>query len=377
MNLDYLDYLISDTLNSMRVDFPIFLLFWGQSNTTGHSFSSGDRSTKNKMVYLLETNPVDPGQTVGWKCAGPDSNDWPYIKTGNSYPYHICDLVQRRTGRPVVGVIVAAGGQPICKFLPTNSVSGLDCGSMWNVLVANMALARTYALPFRQDLKSMADLGCNQVDGVFGWQGEADADYRGTTGAEWKARLLMFDGLLRNGIPGSVPPILKKNAPFLISELIHGGKSGPNTTDDRNVEIAQLDREQVFIASWSADGLSAPDGLHAEGASLVESARRAVDRLGIFPKLVPIERSDDVTEIGGRIVHMKGEILVNAGSTHTISLQKTMCDDRYIPSLTLLMSGASVTTGVKVENRTSTSFDIYNPTAVNMILGWQILGISG
>lgn len=382
MNTDELAYSIgrNNLLNSTMLDHPIFLFFFGQSNTLFHAFTGGDRSTKNASVYMFEAVPNGSlEQTTGWKCAGPDSPDWPHMPTGNSWAYQVCDLIQRITGRAVCGLMVAAGGQPIHTFLPVNSIPDLPCGSQFNAISAAFHLARQHPIPCRTDGKSLADLGITKASAAFCIQGEANADYRGyTDGPEWKRQIKLLDAILRDpSVAGlSLLPFIEKEAPLILGELVRGGTSGTNSTDDRNVEINELDREERFIGAISSDALvDGGDNLHYAGEMAPEIARRMVNKLAQFPKNIPYAVNPAYTIISGKFIQLKGTVTVNSNETITVNLPVKMEGSSYIPQLTLLMSGASITTLAKVEERTATTFKINNPTAANMILAWQVMGL--
>lgn len=356
---------------------PILVVATGQSNMLGGSgATSGDRRTLNGNVFVWEQIP-GAGQTTGWKCAGPDSPDWPWMTTGNSLAYHFCDMLQRATGRPVCLVMHAAGGQPIAEWLPGGGgVSGAT-GHMYSTLNAAMIAARAATLPTGGTLDSW---GVSRGDYLLWHQGEADADYTGTTGAQWIARLRSVIATLRNPAGGgsSADPFIQSNAPVLVGELLHGGTSGGNATDDRNSEIARLDREEPLVAAVSSWNLASLDNLHFTGSSLQEFGWRYFQRLGVFPKRVPDEVSADQTRIAGRVVTLRGAgVAISAGGTATVTLPIAMADAGYVPTLTLTAHGSSTPYPPLLGARTATTFVIRNTGGQSMTVSWSITDVAG
>lgn len=371
-----IEYSTGKLLNSTQVDLPILVLATGQSNMLGVGTTGGDRSTKNKSVYVWEQIP-GTGQTTGWKNAGPNSPDWPFITTGNNHAYHFCDMLQRKTGRTVLLVMHAAGGQPIAEWLPSGGGVPGATGHMYSTLNAALVAARAEPIPGRLDGATLTSLGVERADILLWHQGEADADYRGTTGAQWKARFRSVVSTLRDPSSGGsgADPFIKDSAPVLVGELFRGGTSGGNPTDDRNVQIWELDKEEALVAAVSSEGLKADDDLHFNGSERPEFARRHIERLGVFPKLVPVEVSSTRLDVAGRLVLLTGSVTVNASTVATVNLPVTMANSSYVPKVSLATSGASSTYVAKIESRTPASFNINNPTATNMMLLWEVLGL--
>lgn len=280
--------------NSKLVDLPIVVFVSGQSNTLGHSVDGGDRTTKNDHVWVFEAIP-GPGQTQGWKCAGPDSPDWPFLPTGNSYGYQYCDRLQRKTGRTVLMLQVAAGGQPISEWLPGGGGYG-GTGSMWSSLAAAHTLALDTPVPGRGDGLTLRQTGRVRADILLWHQGEADANYRPTpynagTKEEYMSRFLRFyeAGIDPASVGSSAEPMFWFGTPVLMGELLWGGTNGGavgvgSPTDDRNDAIAELDRIYPFIAKVSSRNLPSLDNLHFTGSGLVILGDRYFDRMNVFPK---------------------------------------------------------------------------------------------
>lgn len=283
-------------LNSTRVDYPIVLMYTGQSNMLGHSATGGDRSTKNRNLWIFESVPSEPGQTVGWKNAGPDSPDWPMLPTGNSIPWHVGDMLQRATGRTVLLIGAAAGGQPVSEWLPGGGGIAGATGAMWAALTSNHALALDTPVPGRLDGLTLRQTGRVRADILLWHQGEADANYRPTpynagTKEEYKQRFLRFlaAGQDPSSVGSSAEPFLWYSAPVIMGELLTGGTNGGGTgvgdpTDSRNDAIAELAASYPFITSVSARNLASLDNLHFTGAALVEFAWRYYRSIFSFPK---------------------------------------------------------------------------------------------
>lgn len=354
---------------------PILVFATGQSNMLGHSVTSGDRRTINGQVWVWEQIP-GAGQTVGWKLAGPDSPDWPFVSTGNNLAYHFCDILQRATGRPVYLVMHAAGGQPIAEWLPSGGGVAGATGHMFSTCNAALTAARTATLPTGGTLASW---GVSRADYMLWHQGEADADYRGTTGAQWIQRFRSMVATMRDPASGgsSADPFIGTHAPVLVGELLHGGTSDGQPTDDRNAEIARLDREEPLIAAVSSRGLASVDNLHFTGAALQEFGWRYFSRLGVFPKRVPDESSVDAVRIAGRLMRLRGLTgSIAAGTDHTVTLPVAMANAGYVPALTLLNHGASTPYPPILGTRTMTSFVIRNTGGQNMTVAWSITDIA-
>lgn len=354
---------------------PILVLATGQSNMLGMSgATSGERRTINGSVFCWEQIP-GVGQTVGWKCAGPDSPDWPWGTTGNSLSYHFCDMLQRVTGRPVYLVMHAAGGQPIAEWMPGGGgVSGAT-GAMFTTLNAAFQAALDGPLPGGSTLRGW---GVQRADYLLWHQGEADADYTGTTGLQWIQRFRTVLNTLRTGAGTSADPMLQVSAPVLVGELLWGGTSGSNATDSRNAEIARLDREEPLVAAVTSRSLGSLDNLHFTGGALQEFGWRYFQRLGVFPKLAPDESlGADAIRIAGRVVTLRGAgVAVAAGGTTTVTLPMAMANAGYIPTLTLTAHGSSTPYPPLLGARTATTFIIRNTGGQSMTVAWSITDIA-
>lgn len=359
---------------------PIFVLATGQSNMLGHSGpSTGDRRTLNGSVYVWEQFP-GAGQTAGWKVAGPDSPDWPFLATGNSLAYHFCDALQRATGRPVYLVFHATGGQPIAQWLPGGGGVAGATGHMFSTLNSVLTSLRAAPLPTGGTLASH---GIEAADIMLWHQGEADADYQGTTGAQWIGRFKTMVATMRDPSSGGsgAAPFIKPNAPVLVGELLHGGTNGGavgvgSSTDDRNVEIALLDAQEPLVAAVSSRDLDGTDNLHFSGAALQEFGDRYFRRLGAFPKAMPIVETPDKIFLGGKMVLLRsaGTVTINAGVTTQVALGVTMANANYVPIIALVASGSSASPyGPRVENRTPSTFNLRNSGAVNMVVSWMVI----
>lgn len=349
---------------------PLLVLATGQSNMLGMSGTTGgERRTINGSVYAWEQIPGD-GQTAGWKVAGPDSPDWPWGTTGNSLAYHFCDMLQRATGRPVYLVMHAAGGQQIAEWMPGGGgVSGAS-GHMFTSLNAALVGARASTLPTGGTLASW---GISQADVLLWHQGEADADYTGTTGVQWFSRFRSVINTMRTAAGTSAAPMVKPGAPVLVGELLIGGTSGGNATDSRNAEIARLDRDEPLVASVSSADLRSDDNLHFIGADLQEFARRYLDRLAVFPKHIPRAASVDLIHMGGGVLLARGNsIAIAAGATVTVTLPVQMADAYYIT--TVVVTGGTPTVPIRVTARTVTSFDVTYGGTGNITVSWQVIG---
>lgn len=354
-------------------DLPILIVATGQSNMLGHSQTSGSRATINNNVYMWEQFP-GTGQTEGWKRAGPASTDWPFTSTGNSITYHFADMLQRQTGRTVLVVMQAAGGQPIAEWLPGGGGVAGATGFMYSTLNGALVGARAAPIPGRTDGATLTSLGIPAGDLLLWHQGEADADYRGTTGAQWKGRLRTIISTMRNpaGAGSGADPYIRDDAPVLVGQLLIGGTSGGNSTDDRNAQIAELDREERLIGAVSADGLLTSDNLHFDGESLVEFARRYYERMFTLPKPVPVIVSSTRSDIAGRLTTVRGTATINAGASVPIPLGVTFADSNYTPIITLTAHGSSSPYMPLLSAVTTASITLNNPGASNLSVRWEV-----
>lgn len=390
-NLNVVNFSTGQLLNSTMLDHPIYVIATGQSNMLGHSVDGGDRSTKNNSVYVFEAIPSEPGQTVGWKRAGPSSPDWPLLPTGNSLAYQFCDRLQRATGRTVCLLIVAAGGQPVSEWLPAGGGYG-GTGAMWGALAAAHTMALDTPVPGRTDGLTLRGMGRLRADYLLWHQGEADANYRPApynagTDAEYKSRFLRF---INAGIdPASVgssaePFIWADQTPILMGELFWGGTSGGLATDDRNTAIRELDRENPMIVRVSSRNLGSLDGLHFTGSALCTLADRYFERRGVAPKVVPQRVNSGVVSLGGGYVKIMGAVTVpvntpSPGQTVTFpsinGVAIVMKDTEWVPKLTLISTGASALTLTTVPSKTVTGFNIVTgATGGNQVFHWEVIG---
>lgn len=351
---------------------PLLVLATGQSNMLGHTeFTGGERRTINGQVYIWEGFP-GAGQTEGWKVAGPDSPDWPFLPTGNSIAYHFCDMLQRQTGRPVYLVMQAAGGQPIAEWLPGGGGVAGATGVMWGTLNGALEGARAATLPTGGTL---AQYGIEAADMLLWHQGEADADYRGTTAAQYLGRFRSAIATMRDpaSAGSSADPLIQTYAPVIMGELLWGGMSGGQPTDSRNAEFATLDREEPLVTVASSRNLTSGDNLHFTGLALQEFARRYFERLGTFPKRLPTVPAPGAVHINGKMATLWGNgITVNAGTTSTVTLPVPLMDANYVPRITLTNHGSSSPYMPLVQNRTQATFQIVNPGASNLTVAWEI-----
>lgn len=280
------------TIMTDDVNLPILILATGQSNELGHAgTTTGERRMINGNVYLWEQFP-EAGQTTGWKRAGPASTDWPFMTTGNAKFYHFADMVQRMTGRVVLVVQQSVGGTPIAEWMPNGGgVSGAT-GFMWQSINASLVAARAAEIPGRTDGATLTSLNWAEADIMIWHQGEADADYRFATDARSasKAQYLqrhrsIIAAMRDPAASGSTAPkMIKAACPVIVGELLIGGTSGGNATDDRNDALRQMGAEDELVACAKSAGLRTTDNLHFDGADLVEYARRYFHALGSFPK---------------------------------------------------------------------------------------------
>lgn len=347
-----------------KLDLPIVVVLVGQSNALGGSGTTGGSgSYKNPNVFVWEQIVGPQTTTTGWKACGPNGPDWPFINAGNNLGYHFCDLEQRATGRTVLLIQAAQGGAPISEFKPG--------GGIFALLNASMAAARAAAVPGRSDGATLNSLGITGADYLLIHQGEANADYTGR-GAGWRNEVRSVIASYKSATYGFVKP----GAPVLIGELLHGGTSGGNPTDDRNADIEILNNSEPLIASVSSRDLQSDDNLHFTGEALVEFARRFHKRLGVFPKTtISFDTTDpNVVRLANDVVMIRGNgVAVNAGATVTVTLPVTMANTGYVPSLTLTASGSSTPYALRLANRTATSFDIVNSGGVNQTVSWSII----
>lgn len=355
-------------------DDPILIVATGQSNMFGGSGTTGGaRDTLNNNVYMWEQFP-GAGQTQGWKRAGPGSDGWPFGTVGNHIAYHYADMVQRQTGRTVLVVNQAVGGQAVAQWLPGGGGVPGATGSLYLSLNGSLVGARAAAIPGRKDGATLTSLGMTAGDILLWHQGEADADYRGTTGEQWKSRFLKVVKTFRDPAAegSSADPFIRKDAPVLIGELLRGGTSGGNPTDDRNVEIAELDREEPLMASVSSDGLKSDDNLHFTGASLVEFARRYFERTQVMPKPMPEIQSTTRTDIMGKLTTVRGTLTVNAGLSAIAPLGVTMVDANFVPNIILTAHGSASPYMPIMTARTAQGFTLNNPGPDNMKVAWEV-----
>lgn len=381
-NLDELNYSTGKLKNSTIVDLPIVVLATGQSNMLGHSVDGGDRTTKNNSVYVLETVPnVDPPTTTGWKRAGPGSPDWPWLPTGNSLAYQFCDRLQRKTGRTVLMIMVATGGQPIAEWLPGGGGAAGATGIMYSQINAAMVLARSLPVPGRTDGLTLNGTGRVRADIVLWHQGEADANYQPAPGAgskgAYKSRFRSVFSTLRDPASGgsSADPMVWSHAPVIAGELLWGGTSGPNTTDDRNDALTELSREEPLVTLASSRNLPSLDNLHITGSGLPVFGDRYFDCMGNFPKVLAARETVNTIDMGGGLVLMWGSAPVNTGGSTVVTMTKTMLDANYVPTLTLVTAGSTTPPCLRCHTFTTSQFSIENQTGNNQVVRWQVIGM--
>lgn len=379
-NLGVVNFSTGKLLNSTQVDLPIVVLATGQSNMLGHTTTGGDRTTKNNSVYVLEVIP-DVGQTTGWKRAGPDSPDWPFLPTGNSLAYQFCDRLQRKTGRTVLMIMVAAGGQPIAEWLPGGGGAVGATGTMFSQINAALILARSLPVPGRTDGLTLTGTGRIRADYMLWHQGEADANYQPAPGAgtkaAYKARFRTMINTMRDPASGGsgADPFLWTQTPVIMGELLWGGMSGPNPTDDRNDALAELERENPLFALASSRSLPSLDNLHIAGSGLVEFGDRYFDKMGLIPRILPKRESINIIDLGGGAVLQWGTATVNTGGSTVVTLAVNMLDTNYVPTLTLVTSGTSTPSSLRSHTFAVSQFQIENNTGSNQTVRWQVIGM--
>lgn len=242
-------------------DDPIVIIATGQSNMLAVTQGNGgDRSTE-PGVYVWDQN-FSGTHVKGWHEAGPDSPNWPW-RGGNTNAgifYSFARRIRRETNREVRLIMHAAGGQPIANWVPG--------GSMWIGLLASIRdAAASPELAYRATVPL--------ADYLLFHQGEADADYTGTTGAQWTARFTAFINGMRTQQPtfGNVWP-MRAETKVIIGELFRGGTNGGSPgvgspTDDRNAEIrAYLDGGDPWITVASSHSFRSTDNLHISARDL-------------------------------------------------------------------------------------------------------------
>lgn len=257
------------------LDRPVLITADGQSNMVGHLGLGGSR-IENPLVFTWEQFP-QAGQTIGWKSDGMNGPDWPHQREGNNIAYHVCDIVQRATGRAVCLVYHAAGGRPIKDWWDIGKTGNARVGVLYSTIYNSLQSALDCPMPGRADGATLRDLGVTAADAHLRHQGEADANYSGNTHGGFKQALHELVAAYRAPSSLGLPlhPILRASAPFICGELFIGGTSptSGSSTDDRNAAMRELAADGV-IRLAPADGLVAPDFLHFDGPSLTEFARR-------------------------------------------------------------------------------------------------------
>lgn len=337
------------------------LIGTGQSDMESSSAGFGGDRTTEPGVFCWEQFPrTELGQTKGWKEAGPDHPDFPW-RNGTNTPnggilYARARYLRQTTGEPVYIIRQAMGGQPIVEFLPG--------GAAWPSLLTSIQdAAATPELASR--------VGGPIADELHFSQGQADANYTGTSGPVWLSRLLTVFGHLRKpqSSYGNVQPI-GLETPIALYELLDGGMASGGPTDDRNVEIRQFAyNHDPYVINVSSAGATSPDGLHL-GIDILETMGgvRAATELAKIPKVCNYQ------ELGNGMVFIDGSwVTVQSGMTVSVPLPVNLMTT-YVPTLTIAASSSSSTYMPKVINRTADSFQISNPTSANMIIGWTITG---
>jgi Carbohydrate esterase, sialic acid-specific acetylesterase len=212
-----------------------------------------------------------------WVQAHRDAEDALATKGHVSLAYNFCKRLQARRNQHVCLIMLAAGGTAIAEWLPKGGRVVGAKGKMFRGLSGAYAAAMQAEIPILPNgLRRLGELQDEGADVLLWHQGEADADYRGTTGYEWMARFLKVIDVLRRpaGIGATRMRMLKDDAPILVGTLLSGGQWRGQSTDDRNVEIARLPRRDRNIRIVNARGLESDDGLHFSPMAIAQLGER-------------------------------------------------------------------------------------------------------
>ena len=238
---------------------PILILVTGQSNSLNSTTPgvTGDGDVQDHPnIWTYEHFP-DVDQTQGWKFGFKTSPDYPIDPgVGNAFDYHVAKHLEKTTGRPVLIAKQSAGGQGVAEWLPSGGGIPGATGSMFSSVSAMFEAAIAAPLPFRRDNKSLIDLGISTADYMLWHQGEADADYRpnparngeGEYIETFKSVLSVFLNPSING--SSAAPKINENTQIVVGELLIGGNSPGNPTDDRNTDLERI-ASQIENVSFS------------------------------------------------------------------------------------------------------------------------------
>lgn len=342
-------------------DDPIVIIATGQSNMLAVTQANGGDRTTEPGVFVWDQD-FSGTHVKGWHEAGPDAADWPWRggNTNGGIFYSFARRLRRETKRRVYVIMHAAGGQPIAEFIPG--------GTMWAGLIASIRdAAGSPELAFRATIPL--------ADYLLFHQGEADADYTGTTGEQWLARFDAFITAMRTQQPtaNNVWPI-RAETKVIIGELYRGGVSGANPTDSRNVEINYfMNGRDPYIGVARSHTYRSTDQLHISSRDLDDfGGQRYYEATMRLPKPSP-SQAIGILDFGNGIVQLTGSVTVNASSTVNVPLPVSMKDNTYMVTLTNTGGSAPVFTRISAYNLSS--FDITTLTGGNQIFRWSVVGM--
>lgn len=148
---------------------PLVVFAWGQSNMRGIESQVITPPTPNPLVFAWNSSiPATNGTAFNVAKIG----QFPFpTNNANSPAYHFCDDLQRRTGRPVYLIVVAAGGHHIEAFM--NPVD-LD-NNGWSKDPGDTDL---YDFMVNQIDAALSKVpgGPSKIDYVIGHQGDANRE---------------------------------------------------------------------------------------------------------------------------------------------------------------------------------------------------------
>jgi hypothetical protein len=237
---------------------PLFVISTGQSNAGLTAPPAGDLSTE-PGVFVWEQIP-GPGQTTGWKEAGPDSPDWPFLGVDLKLFYTFCRALRRATGQPVYLVNAAQGGQQIAQWRPGGGGVPGATGAMYVSLYA--AVRDALASP------QLASWGISVPEYFLWHQGEGDRDGVSTS-AQYRARFqTLFNEFRTPNVDFAGARVIGPATRIVLGELAHGGTSGGNPTDSRNPDLEWLAAADPRMALARAHDLPMLDTLHFSSIGL-------------------------------------------------------------------------------------------------------------
>jgi len=360
---------------------PILILVTGQSNSLNSTTPgvTGDGDVQDHPnIWTYEHFP-DVDQTQGWKFGFKTSPDYPIDPgVGNAFDYHVAKHLEKTTGRPVLIAKQSAGGQGVAEWLPSGGGIPGATGSMFSSVSAMFEAAIAAPLPFRRDNKSLIDLGISTADYMLWHQGEADADYRpnparngeGEYIETFKSVLSVFLNPSING--SSAAPKINENTQIVVGELLIGGNSAGNPTDDRNTDLERIASQIENVSFANCGNLTSTDGLHFDNDQAPRMAQKYIEALSrrsiasefVSPNEFCIDKSSNTWIF-------RGLVNVSPSSSVSVTLPKTLVDSGFTVSMD---TSTSLEKFPSISGKTSTGFTINNGNSANSaVVRWTVI----